>query len=63
MAKKSKNATELPVSSSKKHEAVYFLSLTLENVRCFGERQELDLSAGKGRPARWTIILGNNGTG
>jgi hypothetical protein len=43
--------------------AAYFLSLSLENVRCFRERQTLDLSDGKGGPARWTILLGNNGTG
>ncbi|MGP0068259.1 MAG: AAA family ATPase [Isosphaeraceae bacterium] len=41
----------------------YFLSLELENVRCFSERQKLDLSDGNGRPARWTILLGENGTG
>lgn len=42
---------------------VYFLSLELENVRCFGPRQRLDLSDGNGRPARWTVILGENGVG
>lgn len=41
----------------------YFLSLTLENVRCFGPEQTLDLSDGKGYPAQWTIILGDNGVG
>jgi hypothetical protein len=41
----------------------YFLSLELENVRCFSQRQTLDLSDGNGRPARWTILLGENGTG
>ncbi len=41
----------------------YFLSLSLENVRCFGPKQTLDLSDGKGKPAPWTIILGVNGTG
>jgi hypothetical protein len=41
----------------------YFTSLSLENVRCFREKQTLDLSDGKGGPARWTILLGNNGTG
>jgi hypothetical protein len=47
-----------------KASAAYFLSLTLQNVRCFGaEPQTLDLSDGKGRPARWTILLGDNGTG
>src|SRR3954452_19309956 len=45
-------------------EAGYFLSLTLDNVRCFGaEPQTLDLSRGGERPARWTVILGENGTG
>jgi AAA15 family ATPase/GTPase len=44
-------------------EGVYFLSLSLENVRCFGGQQTLDLSDGKGRPAQWTVILGDNGTG
>lgn len=42
---------------------VYFLSLTLENVRCFGPEQTLNLTDGQGRPARWTVILGNNGMG
>jgi len=41
----------------------YFLSLELENVRCFSDKQVLDLSDGHGRPARWTILLGENGTG
>jgi hypothetical protein len=44
-------------------EASYFLSLSLENMRCFGPKQTLDLSDGKGRPAQWTILLGENGTG
>src|SRR5262245_61620391 len=41
----------------------YFLSLTLENVRCFGPKQTLDLSDGNNSPAQWTIILGLNGMG
>lgn len=41
----------------------YFLSLEIENVRSFGSKQILDLSNGKGRPAQWTIILGDNGAG
>jgi len=44
-------------------EGIYFLSLTLENVRCFGENQKLDLSDGNGKPAQWTVMLGDNGTG
>ena len=34
------NAADLPPA--------YFLSLTLENVRCFGPEQTLDLSDGDG---------------
>ena len=30
----------------------YFLSVTLENVRCFGPAQTLDLSDGHDRPAQ-----------
>ena len=41
----------------------YFLSLTLENVACFGKKQKLNLTDKKGNPHRWTIILGDNGTG
>ena len=43
--------------------SAYILSLSVENVRCFGPRQVLDLSDGKGKPAGWTIILGDNGSG
>ncbi len=42
---------------------VYFLNLTVENVLCFGDKQTLDLSDGNSKPARWTIILGDNGVG
>ena len=41
----------------------YFLSLTVENFRCFGPAQTLDLSRGDNRPAPWTIIVGENGVG
>jgi ABC-type molybdenum transport system ATPase subunit/photorepair protein PhrA len=41
----------------------YFLSLTLENVRCFADKQVLRLADAAGRPARWTVLLGENGTG
>lgn len=42
---------------------VYLLSLDIGNVRSFGPKQSLDLSNGNGSPARWTVILGDNGTG
>jgi hypothetical protein len=41
----------------------YFLSLTVENVRCFGPSQTLDLSDGHGSHAPWMVILGENGLG
>ncbi len=41
---------------------VYFATLEIENVRCFGGRQELDLTV-DGRPAQWSLIIGENGSG
>lgn len=41
----------------------YFTSLTLRDVRCFGGEQALDLRDRDGNPAKWTIILGENGVG
>lgn len=41
----------------------YFLSLSLENVRSFGEKQTISFATQEGRPAQWTIILGDNGVG
>jgi predicted ATP-binding protein involved in virulence len=60
-----KKASKQPNSrnGASRPSAAYFLSLSLENVRCFRDKQTLDLSDGKGGPARWTILLGNNGTG
>lgn len=57
----SANGTKRP--AEEKPLAAYVTSLTVENVRCFGPKQTLDLSDGRGGPARWTIILGENGTG
>jgi hypothetical protein len=51
------------IRSGADREPGYFLFLSLENVRCFGPKQTLDLSDGNGQPARWTVILGVNGTG
>jgi len=45
------------------NQPIYFLDLIVKNVRCFGKKQVLDLSDGKGKPALWTVILGDNGTG
>lgn len=42
----------------------YLLDLAVRNVRCFGpEEQILRLSDAQGRPAPWTVILGDNGVG
>lgn len=43
--------------------SAYFGSLTIENVKCFKGEQTIDLSDGNGKPALWTVILGNNNTG
>ena len=42
---------------------VYFSTLELENVRCFGEGQFLSLEDNEGNPVQWTLILGDNGVG
>lgn len=42
---------------------IYFTSLELKNVRCFGERQILDLTDDEGRLTQWTLLLGDNGVG
>lgn len=47
----------------KTYPPAYFLSLSVENVRCFGPKQTIDVSNGKSRPAQWTVILGDNNTG
>lgn len=51
------------MSNKPDSQPAYFLSLEVENVRCFGPRQTLDVSDGNGRPAQWTVILGDNGVG
>lgn len=63
-----KRVTSKKVSLKKKTQPkvilpAYFLSLTVENVRCFGQKQEIDLSDKNGRPSQWTVILGDNNTG
>lgn len=45
-------------------EGAYFKSLTLRNVRAFGdEGQTIDFTDDDGNPAAWTVILGENGVG
>ena len=52
-----------PMTDTKKQPPVYFKSIELENIRCFGDRQRLSLSDSAGRPAQWNLILGDNGVG
>jgi len=54
-------ATSTPTSFQGNN--IYLFSLSVENIRCFGAKQILDLSDGNGRPAQWTVILGDNGKG
>ncbi len=37
--------------------------MSLQNIRCFSGSQTLSLQNASGRPARWTLILGDNGVG
>ena len=41
---------------------VYFSTLEIGNVRCFGGHQILDLTD-NGQPARWSLLVGENGAG
>ena len=41
---------------------VYFSTLELQDVRCFGGRQILDLT-GNGHPKQWSLLIGENGAG
>ena len=42
---------------------VYYKRLELENIRCFGKRQVVDLSGHAGCLPQWTLLLGDNGVG
>ncbi|RKH37008.1 AAA family ATPase [Corallococcus sicarius] len=58
-----RSAAKTRVAARRRATPLYFLTLRIKDIRCFGAEQLLDLSDGKGRPAPWTIILGNNGVG
>ena len=47
----------------RRQKSIYFLGLKIENARCFTKRQELHLVDPNGRPARWTLLVGDNGVG
>lgn len=42
---------------------IYLTSLSLNNVRGFGEGEELSLCDAEGRLSQWTILLGENNLG
>jgi len=52
-----------PTASKNEDPPVYLLSMEVEDLLCFKERQTLNLSNKDGHPAQWTVILGNNGVG
>lgn len=43
--------------------SIYYLRLEIENARCFAEKQALHLVDSNDRPARWTLLVGDNGVG
>ena len=43
--------------------AAFVTQLALKNVKSFSGSQILDLTDEEGRPARWTLIMGDNGVG
>jgi DNA repair exonuclease SbcCD ATPase subunit len=43
--------------------AAFLTQLSLQNVKSFQGPLTLDLTDEDGRPARWTLILGDNGVG
>ena len=49
--------------AERRQESIYFLGLEIENTRCFAEKQVLHLVDSNGRPARWTLLVGDNGVG
>lgn len=42
---------------------MYISYLEIENIKCFGNKQKLDLKNIDGTLSPWTLILGNNGVG
>jgi ABC-type branched-subunit amino acid transport system ATPase component len=47
----------------KNHPATYIASISVEGVRCFSQKQTLNLTDSEGRLKQWTVILGDNGVG
>lgn len=47
----------------RQQKSIYYVGLKIENARCFTEAQDLRLVDSNGRPARWTLLVGENGVG
>ena len=54
---------KIPTQRKQQRQGVYFLSLGVQNMRCFGPEQTLNLTTSDSKPAMWTIILANNASG
>lgn len=61
--KKSVRRKKKSKASPSKGVPLYLLSVDVENVRCFGPSQRLELSTERGKPIAWTVIFGDNGSG
>ncbi len=58
------NKPTIPLSKFlKPTDTSYLVSLEIENVKCFKEKQTLRFANDQNRPYRWTVLLGDNGTG
>ena len=47
----------------RRQKSIYYVGLEIENARCFTETQDLRLVDSNGCPARWTLLVGENGVG
>ena len=53
----------MPIDKKKAPDAMYFTSLSLENVRAFGSPQSLTFVDKDNKISLWNLILGGNGVG
>ncbi len=56
-------AKKRPTKTAPSPAGGYFASITVRDIRCFGREQTLHLLDSAGNPARWTVLLGDNGVG
>jgi predicted ATP-binding protein involved in virulence len=53
----------MPADKKSLHDAMYYQSLSLENVRAFGSQQSLTFLDKDNKISLWNLILGENGVG